>query len=199
LFLALFGAVWVFSVLRGVAHEFKWGDRSNWFVGLMGLLVLIGATGFFGSGMSAVGFLRLPNSFEWPAGNVCGVQTTSDGNRVVPLVPSGRVQIYDASWHFLRGWHVGGHGGDFKVECPAAGRIEVYTGRGKHHYSYTENGELVSATTYSEGEWPQDSAGSCVVVPTSLLGWVFSSPFFSWAAAVIGIAALWIFKKVNSR
>jgi hypothetical protein len=198
LVLALFGGVWTYFLLRDVCREFKPGGRRNWFVGSMGALVLVGACGFFGSGMSAVGFLKLPNSLEWPAGNVCGVQTRNDGKHVVPLVPSGRVQIYDATWHFLRGWHVGAHGGDFKVECPATGRIEVYTGRGQHHYSYTENGELISVASYSEGDSPQDLAGSCVVVPTSPLGWVFSSPFFSWGTAVIGIAGLAIFKKLKS-
>jgi hypothetical protein len=198
LFLALFAGVWLYCAVRDVTRQFKWGHRSNWFIGLMGLFVLIGASGFFGAGMSAVGFLKFPNSFEWPAGNVCGVKRTTDGKYVVPLVPSGRVQIYDADWRFLRGWHVGAHGGDFKVECPATGGIEVYTGRGQHHYSFTENGELISATTYSGADSPQDS-GSCVVVPTSLLGWIFSSPFISWGVAVTGWVGLWIFKKLKSR
>jgi hypothetical protein len=198
LLLALFAAVWVYSILRGVSREFKSGDRSNWFVGSMALLVIIGACGFFGSGMAAVGILKIPKWFEWPAGNVCGIQTTNDGNHVVPLVPSGRVQIYDANWHFLHGWQVGAHGGDFKLECRASGRIEVYTGRGNQHYSYTENGDLISATTYSESDSPRNSAGSCVVVRTSPLGWVFSSPFFSWGTAVIGIAGLAILKKLKS-
>ena len=199
LVLGLFGGVWLYFALRSVTREFMTGHRSNWFVGSMGFLVLVGAIGFFGAGMSAVGFLKFPNSFEWPAGNVCGVKTTADGKHVVPLVPSGRVQIYDANWRFLRGWHVGAHGGDFKVDCPAPGRIDVYTGRGLHHYSYTESGELIAATTYPEGLGPLQCSGCCEVVPTSPLGWVFTSPFLSWGAIVAGIAGLSIFRKLKSR
>jgi hypothetical protein len=196
-FLALFGGVWLYFLLRDVVRVFERGHRGNWFVVLMGVLVFVGAIGFFGASLAAVGFLKLPNSFEWPVGNVCGVKSTADGKHVVPLEPSGRVQIYDANWHFLRGWHVGAHGGGFQVECPASGGVEVYTGRGQHHYSFTEEGELVSATTYRD--WPPLDSGSCLIVPTSLPGWIFSSPFFSWGTVLLGGIGLWVFKKLKSR
>jgi hypothetical protein len=38
-----------------------------------------------------------------------------------------------------------------------------------------------------------------VVVPTSPLLWVFSSPFLSWGLAVIGFVGLAILKKIDSR
>jgi len=57
----------------------------------------------------------------------------------------GRVQIYDATWHFLRGGHVGAHGGDSRWNALLLAESKCYTGRDRHHYSYAEDGELISA------------------------------------------------------
>jgi hypothetical protein len=62
LFLALFGGVWLYFVFRDVVRVFERGHRGNWFVVLMGVLVFVGASGFFGAGLAAVGFwsCRIP-------------------------------------------------------------------------------------------------------------------------------------------
>jgi hypothetical protein len=113
---ALFAGFWLFFAARGMAREFKRADRFKWIVGVMYFFVLIGASGFFAAALSAVGIFKLPSSREWPAGYVSGVVTTPDGKYIVPLVPSGRVQLYDSQWHFIRGWNVDAGGGDFKVQ-----------------------------------------------------------------------------------
>ncbi|HSY31439.1 MAG TPA: hypothetical protein VLA42_05580 [Verrucomicrobiae bacterium] len=199
LLLVLFAGFWLFQVSRGIRRSLKRGEKTNWVVAAMGLLVLTGFGGFFAAALAAEGILKLPNSFEWPAGYVEGVKTLPDGKSVVPLEPSGRLQIYDPNWRFLRGWHVDAHAGRFRVECPSSGLIEVYTGRGNHHYTYKENGQMVSSMTYSEGfSWPPEE-GSYIVVPTTPIGWVFSSPFISWSAGVLGFIGLALVKKFTNR
>jgi GntP family permease len=125
LFLALFAAFWLFLAARGMAKELKAPERTKWIKGTMYLLILIGAGGFFAAALSATGVIKPPTSFEWPAGYVRGVVTAVDGKHIVPLILSGRLQIYDSQWHFIRGWNVDASGGDFKVRCSSDGLIEI--------------------------------------------------------------------------
>jgi hypothetical protein len=150
-----FDALWVLiavwslcAIFLGIRHTIKRGGRSSRVAVAMWVLVLVGCVGFFAIGGAAAGILKVSNSFEWPAGLVKGVATTANGNRVVPLGSSGRLQLYDANWKFLRGWHVEALTGDFKVECPPNGKIMVYTAKGHHIYTFTEQGELVGSTMY---------------------------------------------------
>jgi hypothetical protein len=197
--LVLFAGIWFFLVTRSIVRSFNRGGHATWLVAAMGFLILVGSGGFFGAGLSAMGIVKLPNSFEWPAGSVCGVRTNARGEHVVPLVPSGRVQLYDPNWRFLRGWHVNANGGEFEVECLENDQIGVYAGRGMRHYVFTENGEVVSSANYSSEPSSIRNDWTCVVVPTSTIGWVFSSPFISWAVAVVGFIGLAIVGKLAER
>jgi hypothetical protein len=165
----------------------------------MYLLVLVGAGGFFAAALSATGIIRLPSSYEWPAGYVRGVVTTADGKHIVPLMPSGRLKIYDSQWHFIRGWNVDAGGGDFKVQCSSNGMIEVFAARGEHHYSFAQDGHLIASESLPEPFSSLPDDGQSVVVPTSPLLWIFSSPFLSWGVALVGFAGLAILKKMGYR
>ena len=132
-FIALFAGFWLFLAARGMVREFKRADRFKWIVAVMYFLILTGAGGFFAAFLSASGVLKLPSYREWPAGYVRGVVTAADGKYIVPLIPSGRVQLYDPQWHFIRGWNLDAGGGDFKVECSPDGLIDVFTARGERH------------------------------------------------------------------
>jgi hypothetical protein len=197
LLVALFVGFWLFLAARGMAREFKEAGRFKLIAWVMYLLILIGAGGFFAAALSAVGILNLPTSREWPAGYVRGVVTAEDGKYIVPLIPSGRVQLYDAQWHFVRGWNVDAEGGDFKVLCSPDGKIEVFTARGEHHYSFTEDGYLIASTTTPPEDFSASPQGQAVVVPTSPLLWVFSSPFLSWGVALIGFAGIVVLKIIR--
>jgi hypothetical protein len=197
--LALFAAFWLFLAARGMIREFKRADRFKWIAGVMYVLILIGAGGFFAAALSAVGVFKFPTSREWPAGSVTGVATAADGKYIVPLVPSGRVQLYDSQWHFIRGWHVDAEGGDFKVQDSPDGVIEVLTARGDHHYSFTEDGHLIDSTKITPEAFSAVPKGQSVVVPTPLLLWVFSSPFLSWAVMVIRFVGMAILRKIRLR
>jgi hypothetical protein len=198
-FLVLFAGVWLFLAARGISRIFKRPGQSKWLVAVTGLLGLIGFGGFFVEMLSGEGIVTLPKSYEWPAGYVGGVKTTAGGGYVVPLVPEGRVQVYDSNWHFLRGWNVDAMGGDFKVASTPNRTVEVYTARGQHHYSFTENGDLLTSASLSESFWSLPNDGRTVVVPTSLLLWVFSGPAISWGVGVLGFIGLALVKKFARR
>ena len=164
--------------------------RAGFHVG--SLLAVVGSLGFFGNALSDVGGLNwLPGSFEWPAGYVSGVATTSDGLFVVPHTPSGRVQVYDSDWKFLRGWHVDAGAGTFKLRSSGTDRIEVFTARGQWHYVFDESGALISRKNYTPETYSSlDGAGQSVVVPTAPWLWVFTHPGISWAALFVGIIVM---------
>jgi hypothetical protein len=166
LFIAIFAAFWLFLAARWMAKDLKASARAKWIKGTMYLFILIGAGGFFAAALSATGIIMLPTSYEWPAGYVRGVVTAADGKHIVPLMPPGRVQIYDSQWHFIRGWNVDASGGDFKVRCSPDGLIEVFTARGQRHYSFSQDGQpsLRAVSQSRFFRWP-----SRVKQPSSLL------------------------------
>ena len=196
MFLVLFAGVWLTLAAVGIGRMLKRERRTNWLVAVMGLLVFIGSAGFFAEALSADGIIKLPKSYEWPAGYVGDVTVTSDGKYLVPLVPEGRVQVYDPHWHFLCGWNVEALGGEFTVAATTDGTVEVFTARGNHRYSFTENGDLVSASTAAESYQALPSGGQSVIVPTSPILWVFSSPFISMGVVVLGLIGLRFAKKL---
>jgi hypothetical protein len=195
LFLVLFAGVWLFLASRGISRALKSAERTKWVIVASGFLVLIGFAGFFAEMMSGTGIIKLPKSYEWPAGYATGVKKTASGLYVVPLEAEGRVQLYDSNWHFLRGWNVDALGGDFKVAPTPEGNIEVFTARGEHQYSFTENGDLLSTASLSDSFWSLPKDGQTVIVPTSPLLWAFSSPAISWGIGVLGFIGLGLVKK----
>jgi hypothetical protein len=166
-------------------------DPATWIIALLCSFVVIGIGGFLLPMLSSVGPLRLPASYEWPAGYVRGVARTADGKYVVPLVAYGRVQIYDSRWHFLQGWNVDAKGGGFRVQTSPDGVIEVFFLRGDiSHRSYTEEGELLPPKDPQDPYRVAPRSGQSMIVPAAAVFWVFSSPCISILLAIIGFAGL---------
>jgi hypothetical protein len=164
-----------------------------------GFLMAVGAIGFFGGALSASGGLRwLPRSFEWPVGSADGVIDLPNGDHVVPLTASSRIQVYDRDWRFLRGWYVDASGGHFHLTPSGLDRFDVFAARRSLHYVFTANGDLIFCKSYPRGAAEQSDTGKSVIVPTPIWLWVFSGPFYSWLAAALGIVMLIAIQK-NSR
>jgi hypothetical protein len=183
---AVFAVIWTVLAIRGISRQSKRGERFDWLVWVGGFLVVLGAVGFFGAALTSVGMVKLPASFEWPPGYVSGVVTSPNGFRIVPLQPLGRVQVYGPDWRYLRGWQVGGEGGPFKIVTSQPEKIEVYTLRGSHHFTYIEDGQLLATEPYTQPYDSLPNSGRSQVVPTFPLLWPFSSPFLSIGLVVIG-------------
>jgi hypothetical protein len=166
-----------------------------------GMLVSIGVVGFFGSALSAVGGLNwLGASLEWPAGFVSGVVTTEQGVHIIPHTPSGRIQIYDANWKFIRGWPVDAGGGTFKLSSTETNTVEVVTARGQWRYVFDFNGNLLNQENYSPATYSNfPESGEAYFIPTKPWLWVFSHPFLSWGTAVCGITLLIVDNKFQKR
>jgi hypothetical protein len=83
-----------------------------------------------------------------------------------------------------------------KVQSSPDGVVEIFTARGAVHYSFTQDGRLVSSASLPE-PFLSLPRGESFIVPTSPFLWVFSSPFLSWGVGVIGLVGLAILEKVG--
>jgi hypothetical protein len=194
-------AVWLFGAVKEFRSASK--DRSWWkFVRMIAATFMgIGALGFFGTALVAIGgFRQLPASFEWPVGHSKGVVSTKDNHFVVPHTPSGRVQVYDRNWKFLRGWNVDAGAGTFTLHISDTNHINVVTARRQMHYVYDLHGKLLSSENYSVagsryGSFP--NVGESYFVPTSFWLLVFTSPFYSWLMIAAGFGLFFLQHKMR--
>jgi hypothetical protein len=183
----MLGAFLFAAVENGVFTLRNTKGWRRWLALLSSVLIAAGACGFFGLGLSYVGGLNwLPPSFEWPAGFVDGVLTTSNRSHIVLIKPAGRVQIYDSVWHFVRGWPAGAA---LKLHLLADGNVEVLM-KGQWSFVFDLNGKLISQRRYGVHEFIdlENSlpAGESVFVPTSPWLYIFSSPLLSWLVGAAG-------------
>ncbi|MGA7848810.1 MAG: hypothetical protein WCA13_06850 [Terriglobales bacterium] len=195
-FILVFAGFWVYFASRDLTWEFRATDPTTWVATLMCVLFVVGVGGVLASALSALGPLQLPSHYEWPAGYVRRVVTSADGKYIVPLWPSGRIQVYDSQWRFVCGWNVDAWGGYFIVQCSPSGVIEVFTLRDDRHYSFTQEGHLISSERFSLPMLPPQK-GRSAVVPTPPLLWIFSSPILSGALALIGFVGLMALNKIG--
>jgi hypothetical protein len=193
--------VWIFVAVkefRSATKDRGWQRCIRW---IAATCMAVGASGFFGTALVAIGALKqLPNSFEWPIGYATGVVTTRDNYFVVPHTPSGRVQIYDSNWRFLRGWRVEAGAGTFKLHITDTNRIHIVTARTRMHYTYDLQGELLSSEIYpatGSGYSSFPTGGRPYLVPTAAWLWVFTSPFYSWLTAAIGLGLFILNEKMK--
>lgn len=154
------------------------------------MLMAMGILGFFGSALSSATELGKFIHFEWPVGKADAAIQYTDGTFVVPHEPSGRVQIYDSSLKFIRGWQIQAGGGGFKLNPNKDQTLDVYTFRGRMKYHYDLKGNLLSSKSYS-GSIPENHAQlTSVTIPTPIYLWIFTHPFASWGCAVLGALIL---------
>jgi hypothetical protein len=175
-----------------VLSLFQRSRESSWRLLLQrvsALLVVYGGLAFFGQALAATGVLFfLGPSFEWPVGYAWGVVSDSAGRSIVPLTPSGRIQVYYPEDHFVCGWFVPAGGGNFKLHVTDEDQIEVFTGRGSRRFLFATDGTLLAQDTYPPGSYADlpSSPTTARVFTTSILLWPFSHPFIAWAVAVLG-------------
>lgn len=196
----LIGATVILAAVAAALGSRSVRRRDRLLMVLAGVFVVVGAAGFLGSGLSSIGGLRFRGSFEWPIGTANGVLEMADESYVVPHPASGRVQIYDREWRFVRGWYVDAGGGAFKLLRSGGDRFDVVTARGTTRYTYTVRGDLVSRVDYapaSYSSFPAEGARKVVPTPPWLLP--FTSPFGSWAMAALGVGIFVVVERAAKR
>jgi hypothetical protein len=177
-------AVFIIAAGRSILSQ-KGFNRKSILNFLASACIIIGAMGFFGPSLSSS--LDGLTSFEWPVGSTNAALRYPDGSIVVPHEPSGRVQIYDRSLHFIRGWSVNAGGGSFKLFPAEKNTFYLFSARGRQKFHYDLNGNILSSQSYS-GSYPEDSSSLVrVSIPTPFYLLVFTHPIASWFVGAFGI------------
>lgn len=110
---------------------------------------MLGFSAFFAQALSAERLIRLPKSCEWPVGYAPTSSPHATESELSLLSqPDGPNLRFLLA--FLRGWNVDAHGGDFIVASDGPGAIEVFTDRHKQHFTFNEDGDLLSAAPLKE-------------------------------------------------
>jgi hypothetical protein len=105
---------------------------------------LVGVFGFLGGAVVAMAGNRLPlQAFEFPLGDVQGVDVDREGNVVLALGFYGRIQLYDANGRFRRSWSADALGGSFTVCFQSPDLVASYAGRRGSTIVYNLAGERV--------------------------------------------------------
>jgi hypothetical protein len=180
IFAVVFLGLTVWQAVRVYRAE---GTRKKMAV-VGGAMMLVGGAGFLGTMLVSLGAITPPNTFQWPAG-MAPVVFTASGEAVVPIVPAGRIQIYDSSWHFKRGWQIAAQGGDFKIAVRAPDLIDVFTMRGDTHFVFKTDGTLVSHSVDTVGLVNSKTADR--FVPGQPLLFPLSDPAYCWSIGAMGL------------
>ena len=184
-------AVWIIQPIRIILSQkgFTWKTILNF---IASACIIIGAVGFFGSIIVSSGDLGALQSLEWPIGNTDAALRYPDGSIVVPHVPSGRVQVYDQSLKFVRGWSVSANGGLFTLLPAEKNTFYIFSARGHMKFHYDLNGNMLSSGNYS-GSYPENSSKLVSVsIPTPFYLRIFTHPLASWLVIALGILLLFI-------
>ena len=168
---------------------FTWKSTLNF---IASACLIIGALGIFGSDLTAYTRGSFSKSFEWPIGNVNYAIELSDGTIVIPLKPTGRIQVYDPALEFQRGWHIDAGGGTFKLVPADDSSFYVYTARNAMKYLYDTNGVLQSSEEYSGSYADVISQTIQVSIPTPFYLLIFTKPTYSWIVGLMGLLLLFI-------
>lgn len=159
--------------------------------------LIVGAVGFFGSALSTTVDFGVSHSFEWPIGNTDAALLCRDGSIVVPHEPSGRIQIYNQSLQFLRGWSINARGGSFQLFPADQSTFYVFTVRGRMKYHYDLHGNIIAAEKYS-GSYPEKNSHSIYLsIPTPWYLQPFTHPFASLCSIFFGFLILFYTDRIH--
>jgi hypothetical protein len=190
-----FGAIFVSGLAAWMVIGIAWGTvkamraagARPWRVLPFGLLAFYGFGGFMAqaaAGTGALGFL--PPSVEFPVWRPESAFRSSRDQTFVALAPTGRIQVYDASGRFLRGWFVPTAGKSFRI-LPAPGGIQV-RGTNPKPLFYDDHGRPIDPDTVpARVEDLLLNPKPPLDVDWSAPWWPLASPFVAWAVGAVGM------------
>lgn len=147
LIVPLMGLLFVGFALKGAFRSWQRLQGVRRILAMTGfLLMAVGGFGFFSIILAMLG--KVPDELEWPIGRADQIIQAQGGLQVATHMVTGRIQVYDRSWHFLRAWEAGAAGGEFKARLTAAQLLEVWTERREMRFVFDLDGRLVDSGSY---------------------------------------------------
>jgi hypothetical protein len=191
-----FGLLFIAGVVRGIARGLPPAGYRRWAYSAFGVVASYGWFAFFVQAAAASGGLSfLPTSLEFPVWRPDRAVRDAAGRTIVGLVPSGRIQVYDASGRFERGWFVPAPGGDFVIAPPLDGRITVLTQRNVLRLVYDDRGTLLSREARERGPIVRGvTADLPSGIAAPIVAWPLASPALAFGLAFAGMLGVWYYR-----
>jgi hypothetical protein len=191
IFVSVLAAWMVIGLGIGTVKALRAPDARPWLVVPSGMLALYGFAAFMGQAVAGAGALSfVPSTVEFPVWRPEVTFRSARDLTFVGLGPVGRIQVYDASGRFLRGWFVPTSGKAFQI-LPAPGGIEVRGIKPKPVF-YDDHGRVIEPdAVLARREDLLLNPKPPVDVDWSAPWWPLTSPFLAWAVGAIGMVGLY--------
>jgi hypothetical protein len=188
-----FGVLFVGGAIRGITRGLPPPGYSRWAYSAFGVVAIYGSFAFFVQAVAASGGLSfLPPSLEFPVWRPDRAVRDAAGRTIVGLVPSERIQVYDASGRFERGWFVPASGGDFVIAPPLDGRITVLTQRNVLRLVHDERGTLLSREARERGALVRGASAELPEgIAAPIVAWPLASPILACGVGFAGMLGVW--------
>lgn len=193
LFIAFAGLFFLGFIANGIVVFFsqKGFQLKSVVNRVAGVLLIVGAAGFFGTMAFSSANLETAK-FEWPIGTTLSAYPHTDNSYIVLHEPSGRIQIYDGSLKYIRGWGVNAYTGSFNLLPAEDDTFFIYTARGEMKYLYDLEGNLLSSEKYSDTFPYKKEHLEKLSIPTPFYLWGFTNPAKAWVLMILGFILLHI-------
>ena len=199
--------------LNKLIHRNPWLQKAVWVISR--LLMAVGATGFIGGGLIAMGFIDV--DFELPLGHVSAITVDETEHIYLALEFYGYIQKYGPDGQFLSNWRsASASGGAFNMRYDDQ-RIITSTARGNRQVIYDLEGNIIEAikdadaydwdlknqqavspagNTYTLEGWlaskavyklSADGSDQKKIIEASWLRWLFCGPIPAWPLAMLGL------------
>jgi hypothetical protein len=190
IFISALAAWMVIGLAIGTVRALRAPGARPWLVLPFGVLALYGFAAFLGQFAAGAGALSfVPSTVEFPVWRPEITFRSARDLTFVGLGPAGRIQVYDASGRFLRGWFVPTSGKAFQI-LPAPGGIEV-RGVALKPVFYDDHGRVIEPeAVLARTEDLLLNPKPPVDVDWRAPWWPLASPFFAWAVGAVGMLGL---------
>lgn len=166
---------------------------------LGGLLLLLGSSGFIVPIIIKVSGVNLPSNLEWPIAYSHSVLEHTCGLHILPHKPTGRIQIYDRSFRFIKAVRHEHRGEILNItaasDCSFHVLSYIKSGEGKKT-QYDIKGEVLAtelADRIPPRQWGRSIDRKHLksgVVPTPFYLWSFSHPAISWIYIILSFGII---------
>ncbi len=134
-----------------------------------------------------------PIDVEWPIEHSENAITLKNDLIIVPHSYFPRVQVYNKSLEYIRGWRITS-GNTFWLIPASDDTFYVQTARGNHQYLFNVNGKLISSETYIEERSAPEALRSNISLSVPVYLTLFMNPFY-----MVGLFAFGMFVFVSLR
>lgn len=112
------------------------------------LFIIAGSSWFAPSLIRNTNFIQ--SNTELPLAHLRGIVADQQDNVYLGIQFYERIQLYDSTGTFQKGWFINANGGRFRLRINDLNQLEVATARTNLHYIFDQNGNLLALNENKE-------------------------------------------------